>query len=178
MKIALCLIAPVLLTACNLLPKPAAVHDFGINSQPPAPISHRDQPVISVGAPKWLFDSRIRYRLVYAEPSLIRFYALDRWLAPPPELLEQFLAASDLPDHKPVQIYLQEFEQQFSAPDQAKVVMRFRLSVPSAAGQPEKSQEFRLQQVCPSANAKGAISAFTVLAQQATVTIKQWLQQP
>jgi cholesterol transport system auxiliary component len=178
MKIAIYLFTAIVLSACNILPKPSAVHDFGINAQPISPISHSDQPVITVSAPKWLFDNRIRYRLVYAQASLIRFYTLDRWLAPPPELLEQSLATSNLPTDKPVQIFLEEFEQQFNAPDQAKVVMRFRLSVRSTAGKPEKSQEFRLQKICPSADAKGAISAFTVVTQEATETIRHWLQQP
>ncbi len=76
-------------------------------------------------APTWLWDNRIRYRLLYASPTRVGFYALDLWIAPPPELFEQLLISSGKTRNYSLNIRLQDFEQQFDAPDRARVVLRF-----------------------------------------------------
>ncbi len=84
------------LSACTPFPqrdRPASLHDFGFrwnhNKQGDAPWSK-----VVVEAPEWLQDERIRYRLLYNEPTRVRFYTRDRWLAPPPSLLTQRLTAA------------------------------------------------------------------------------------
>ncbi|MFZ2407812.1 MAG: hypothetical protein WAW41_21995, partial [Methylobacter sp.] len=68
---------------CSVTAQQPALHDFGL----PAPAEiHQDKASVSVNAPTWLWDNRIRYRLLFASPSQVRFYGLDRWIAPPPEL--------------------------------------------------------------------------------------------
>ncbi|MGZ8200191.1 MAG: ABC-type transport auxiliary lipoprotein family protein, partial [Methylosarcina sp.] len=67
-------------TGCTLTPQQPAVHDFGAShAEPYNKLVTR--PDISVEAPKWLQDNRIRYRLLYAEPTRVRFYTMDRWIA-------------------------------------------------------------------------------------------------
>jgi cholesterol transport system auxiliary component len=120
-------------SSCSILPKaqPSAVHDLGyLNSNTPSEITTlTQQSPISVEAPKWLSDNRIRYRLLYADPTQVRFYSLDRWIAPPPELFEQLLNASGKQWAHPLSIRLDAFEQQFDSPGRAKVIIRFTATI-------------------------------------------------
>jgi cholesterol transport system auxiliary component len=159
--------------ACSVTDKQPAVHDFGL------PVSAKAQggASITVNAPTWLWDNRIRYRLLFASPSQVRFYGLDRWIASPPELLEQLLTSSGKAQDYVLIIRLQDFEQQFDAPDRARVVLRFSVEAhPVDNNQTIATQEFHLEQVTKTPDAAGAISGFTDLTQQATGKIQDWLK--
>ena len=105
-----------------------------------------NKPAITVDAPTWLWDNRIRYRLLYASPTRVGFYALDLWVAPPPELFEQLLIASGKIQNYSLVIWLNDFEQQFQAPDRARVILRFSVEA-YAVGNSKKAftQEFALE---------------------------------
>jgi cholesterol transport system auxiliary component len=166
-------------SSCSILSKPpSAVHDFGYpNSNPTSERSTLiQQSPITVEAPKWLSDNRIRYRLLYATPTQVRFYSLDRWIAPPPELFEQLLNASGKQWPHPVSIRLDVFEQQFDAPDKGKVIMHFTATTTSTDNKQKLStRDFHLQLPCPTPDAKGAVSGFTLLTKQAVDKIQAWL---
>lgn len=162
---------------CSVAPKQPqpALHDFG------APyFGHVSgtsaRSAVTVTAPKWLRDNRIRYRLLYAAPTRVRFYALDRWIAPPPELFEQHLIAGIKPLEYLLRIRLMDFEQQFEAPDRARVVMRFYLEA-YAPGSKRLlgAHEFHLQQATQTPDAAGAVTAFAELVRQAESGIQDWL---
>ncbi|MGZ5029164.1 MAG: ABC-type transport auxiliary lipoprotein family protein [Methylobacter sp.] len=157
---------------CSVNAKQPALHDFGLVG---ATVAQQDKKVsINVNAPTWLWDNRIRYRLLYSSPSQIRFYGLDRWIASPPELFEQLLAFnSKLPDYSFL-IQLQDFEQQFDAPDRARVVLRFSVEAYSGNNQKIGVQEFYLQQYTKTPDASGAINGFTNLARMANDRIHDW----
>ncbi|MGR8979863.1 MAG: hypothetical protein ACU84H_07225 [Gammaproteobacteria bacterium] len=76
-------------TGCSLGTRsvPITLHDLGPAGYPEKPVS-----ASSLDAPVWLWDDRIRYRLLYADASAIRYYSQDRWEAPPPALLEPHLS--------------------------------------------------------------------------------------
>jgi cholesterol transport system auxiliary component len=131
---------------------------------------------VNVNAPTWLWDSRIRYRLLFASPSQIRFYGLDRWIASPPEMLEQLLSSCCMAQDITVRIQLQDFEQQFDAPDRARVVMRFSVGAYSVDNIKISAQEFYLQQPSKTPDAAGAIKGFAGLAQQSADRIRDWLE--
>ena len=178
MRILPILLAMFALCGCSLLPKPADLHDFGLPAVNPtiAGDNPEQAATVTVEAPKWLYDNRIRYRLLYASSTQIRFYALDRWLAPPPELFEQLLTSSNLQSQHPVTVHLLEFEQHFSAPGQAKVLMAFTVDAKSAAKNlVEHRQEFRLQRPSPTPDARGAVAAFSSLTKEAAQQIQNWL---
>ena len=61
-------------------------HDLG-----PMAISATHGTPVTLDAPVWLWDERIRYRLLYEDATVIRHYNLDRWEAPLPVLLERRL---------------------------------------------------------------------------------------
>ncbi|TAN66781.1 MAG: hypothetical protein EPN17_13070 [Methylobacter sp.] len=157
---------------CSVPAKQPVLHDFGV------PVSAAAQQVkasVTVNAPTWLWDNRIRYRLLFASPSQVRFYGLDRWIASPPELLEQLLGSGKAQDYALI-IQLQDFEQQFDAPDRARVVLRFSVEVYSANNKQKiGTQAFYLQQATKTPDAAGAINGFIDLAQQAAEKIQGWL---
>ncbi|MFI3156706.1 MAG: hypothetical protein QX199_11165 [Methylococcaceae bacterium] len=158
---------------CSVSAKQPALHDFGLVMSTAA---HQGKASINVNAPTWLWDNRIRYRLLYSSPSQVRFYGLDRWIASPPELFEQLLNFSAKAQGYALIIRLQDFEQQFDAPDRARVVLRFSAEVYAADNkQKPNTQEFYLQQSAKTPDAAGAISGFTDLARQAAERIQVWL---
>lgn len=162
----------ILFTAgCGAPATQPALHDFGL------PASSAAQPgrtLISVNAPTWLWDNRIRYRLLFSSPSQVRFYGLDRWIAPPPELFEQLLVLSGNNQDYALIVRLQDFEQQFDVSDESRVVLRFTVEAYSD-NKKIKEQEFYLQQPAKSPDAEGAINGFTDLAHQAADKIQAWL---
>ena len=173
----LTLLVLCVLGGCDALPekKTWAVHDFGFPAS--TPINEATLPAhVTVEAPEWLADTRIRYRLLYSTPSQIRFYALDRWLAPPPELIEDVFNNSGNQWSRTVTVQLHGFEQQFDAPGQAKALLRFTATA-NSPGKTPQSKQFFIEKPCQTADAKGAVSAFAGLAQQAVIGVRAWLGQ-
>ncbi len=164
-------------TGCSISPRQPALHDFGFS----APISTDknkgdNNPAINVDAPTWLWDDRIRYRLLYASPTHVGFYGLDRWVGPPPELFEQLLLSSGKFQNYALIIWLHEFEQQFDAPDRARVVLRFSVEAYSSGlDKKVNSQEFYLERPAATPDAAGAVSGFARLTRQGADRIQAWL---
>ncbi|MGR9088340.1 MAG: ABC-type transport auxiliary lipoprotein family protein [Gammaproteobacteria bacterium] len=164
-----------LLGGCSITPGQPALHDFGSG---PATSSTRSQmiPNVTVNSPKWLQDTRIRYRLLYSEPTRVRFYALSRWIAPPTELLEQQLKLSLLPPNGFVKVTLLEFEQQFVSANQSKAVLNLFAEVYTADHHSFKdAKEFRMEQWTSTPNAEGAVDAFSLLTRKAAGQLQSWL---
>ena len=158
---------------CSVTAKQPAVHDFGL---PVSTAPQQSRASITVNAPTWLWDNLIRYRLLFAAPSQVRFYGLDRWIASPPELFEQLLASYHKAKDYSLIVRLQDFEQQFDAPERARVVLRFSVEAYSSDDkQMIGAQEFYLQQSTKTPDAAGAISGFIDLARQAAERIQGWL---
>lgn len=158
---------------CSVTARQPTLHDFGLSV--PTAID-QGKASVNINAPTWLWDNRIRYRLLFASPSQVRFYGLDRWIASPPELLEQLLIFSGKAQDYALIIRLQDFEQQFDAPDRARVVLHFSVEAYSAKNnQKLGTQEFYLQQPTKTPDAAGAISGFTDMAHQAAEKIQDWL---
>jgi cholesterol transport system auxiliary component len=164
------------ITGCSISPKQPALHDFGLPVSISTDKSKRDnKSTITVDAPTWLWDNRIRYRLLYASPTRVGFYALDLWIAPPPELFEQLLISSGKTRNYSLIIWLQDFEQQFDTPDRARVVLRFSVDAYSDDNKKIGAQEFYLERAITTPNAAGAVSGFDNLTRQAANRIQVWL---
>jgi cholesterol transport system auxiliary component len=156
--------------------KQAALHDFGVYT-PPTGKQTGIKADITVESPEWLGNQCIQYRLLYSEPTRLRCYNLDQWIAPPTELFKQQLLTSAIPIKQRLHIQILNFEQQFDAPKQARVVLTLVVN----AYQPQTdrliaSQTFQLQQTTASPDAAGAVTAFAHLTQQANIKIQLWLQ--
>jgi len=169
--------ASVSILGCTEAVQAPALHDFGVGNALPASGLHQSASTeIKVSAPRWLSDNRIRYRLLYDQPTRVRFYNLDQWIAPPPELLRLHFAAGRLDPNYSLVIQLLNFEQQFESPANASVLLRFSADV-FAAGSKNKreSREFVLRSGKVGPDAQGAVKGFAELAGQASQQIQAWL---
>jgi len=170
-----------LLASCGILPErppSPALHDFGLTarSAPPggeaAPWSS-----VAVSAPEWLQSENIRYRLLYAEPTRVRFYSQDRWIAPPPALLAQRLSQRDGNDGYGLKISLLAFEQVFDGPGQARLLVSFRASAYRQGFDVAISEKtFRFVRPTPSADAQGAVTAASGWVDEAEQSLDDWLR--
>ena len=161
---------------CSVSPKQPVLHDFGLPDIVSTNKISTNGHGITVDAPTWLWDNRLRYRLLYAPQTRIGFYALDLWVGPVPELFEQLLISSGKVKNYPLIISLQSFEQQFDAPDHSRVVMSFLVEAYSADKKTKIGvQAFYLEQSTVTANAAGAVSGFANLTRQAADKIQLWL---
>lgn len=161
-------------TACTMGSKPAmpVSHDLG-----PIGIPDANSITLTLSAPVWLWNERIRYRLLYKDPTAIHYYNLDRWEAPLPALLERRLKVSGQQQALTLQIQLTQFEQQFETINNAHVVMAFTASVfLGDSNSLLAKRSFILSQQTVSADAKGAIAGFVVLAEQANKEMILWLK--
>jgi ABC-type uncharacterized transport system auxiliary subunit len=163
----------ILVSACVSTPEPIAQHDLGVSKSSSIAIMPKS---ITVKAPQWLSDTAIHYRLLYSSPTRVRAYTLDSWLEPPPKLFQQKLQSSDKNFKYPLKIQLLDFEQQFISPDRAKVLVVFSVEALSLdETRVLGSQKFMLQQATVTADAKGAITAFAQLTEQAADRIYKWI---
>jgi cholesterol transport system auxiliary component len=168
----------LLLLGCQVLPdRPPrpAVHDFG-----PVPSAAANTIIpwsaVSVEAPEWLHDPLIRYRLLYSQPTQVRFYSLDRWVAPPPELLASRLAASNSTKGYELRLSLQTFEQVFEAPDRSVVQLNFQASaIDPQTAQRASLRVFRFSRPARSADAAGAVESISRLVEQALAELAKWM---
>lgn len=157
-------------SACSTYPEQLALHDFGLPV-----VADGFQANVRIEAPEWLQDNRIRYRLLYASPTQVRFYTLDRWIASPPELFEQqLLVGGKLPGRRLI-IRLLDFEQQFDAPDSARAMLRLSVSVDANDNTPVATQIMSLEQATTTPDAKGAVDGLARLTRQAVDKIQDFL---
>ena len=161
-------------TACTIGSKPAmpVSHDLGPIGMPGA-----DTIPITLSAPVWLWNERLRYRLLYKDATAIHYYNLNHWEAPLPALLERRLKVTGQQQALKLQIQLTQFEQQFETINNAHVVMSFTVSAFSGdSNSLLAKRSFTLSQPTVSADAEGAIAGFVVLTEQANKEISVWLE--
>jgi cholesterol transport system auxiliary component len=103
---------------------------------------------------------------------------LDRWIAPPPELLAQHFVLSGDGGHLRIRIELQEFEQIFERPDHAKALIRFRVSAYERGSNKRLAERtFELEKISPSADADGAVVSLAGLAGDAIAAVRSWIEE-
>lgn len=161
------------LAGCGVNTQQPALHDFGVLPGNSNAVTQTD---IVIEAPQWLANTRIRYRLLYASPTQISYYNLDRWIAPPSELLEQELEAGGSNLGYPLKIRLLDFEQQFDSPGRAKALISFTAEAYTTDRKSKLgSKTFRLERLTTTPDAKGAVNAFSELSRQAAEQIEIWI---
>lgn len=165
-------------SACSTTAKTVALHDFGVAVVRTAPqaTNSKIKADISIDSPAWLANECIHYRLLYAAPTELRCYNLDKWIAPPAELFkQQLLTSGQFSKHRLI-IHLLDFEQQFATAQQTRVVVNFVVDVYDAGSDRLlTTQTFHLQQATATADAAGAVAGFAHLTQQAGDKIQRWL---
>lgn len=160
----------LLCSACSLPTKPNTnKHDFGVFNNATTKTD------INITMPDWLYNSCIHYRLLYSSPTELRCYNLDEWIAPPSELLKQYLSYK-LNNNQRLVIELNEFEQQFDSKDTAKVIVSVMVSVyDKKTEQLLNSKRFKFSQTTEP-NAKGAVLGFSKIIQIMNTEIQAWLK--
>jgi cholesterol transport system auxiliary component len=153
-----------------------AFHDFGPAEEIFPSATNASQPLITVDAPTWLWDNRLRYRLLHRMPTQIGYYRLDQWVAAPPELLQQWFAANAKGGDYLLALELMNFEQRFQSSSEAYVVMSLKATVFSTNYKKKGGdKDFYWRYPCPSPNADGAIMAFRRLLKQVDSDLNAWL---
>lgn len=166
-------------SGCSFTPEKSPtprLHDLG---PLPSGAEHLPMPwsAVDVTAPEWLKNDRIHYRLVYSDSTRVGVYTLDRWVAPPSELLALRFGTSGDGGPLRVRIELQAFEQIFEQPDSAKAVMRFRVSVHELRSRNRLAERtFELSTISPSPDAAGAVVSLADLADDAIERVRLWIE--
>lgn len=179
MKNLLWMLVVVLLAACSILPKPVpppALHDFGPPPNAPAVTGGPIQ--VSVSAPAWLDDTAIYYRLLYSDPTQLRTYADNRWLAPPAELLQTRLRAAFANGnaHYRLQVQLLDFEQVFDTAQTARISLRVLVDLQDLSDGKTVAQQLFTVSVPVSSDVQGAVSGNARAADEFIVELGQWIQ--
>lgn len=169
-------------SACNLFPdRPSspALHDFGSSEKFTSSQSGDSDATtwltVAVEAPEWLQNENIRYRLLYADPTRVRFYAQDRWLASPSAMLAQRLSLASGRHGWRLKISLLKFEQVFDDPQKARVILVFSASVQRPGSEEIVNKKvFSLSLPSPTADAAGAVFASAILVDDAISSLQIW----
>ena len=159
----------LLCSACSLPTKPNTnKHDFGVFN------SANTKADINTNTPDWLYNSCIHYRLLYSSPTELRCYNADEWIAPPSELLKQYLNYK-LNSKQRLVIELNEFEQQFDSKNTARVIVSIMINVyDKKTEQLLINKGFKFSQITEP-NAKGAVLGFSKIIQTMNNEIQVWL---
>lgn len=173
------------LTGCSLAPKlpQPAVFDLG---PPPADVmpSALHLRIADAGAPPWLADAGIGYRLAFKDPFRREIYRDSRWAAAPAALLTQRLqlrlagrSCNSPANAEPPQLKLslEEFSQVFDSPTSARVVLRLRARLdagPLSGRTPDRL--FTVQVASPTADAAGAVRGLASATDQVLGDVLTW----
>jgi cholesterol transport system auxiliary component len=148
-----------------------------------APLAPRFKATLAVSpiqAPSWLRTTALAYRLDYEPAAPPRAYSLERWTAPPSELLtlqlrERITAINDgftlerLPgdtDGYRLAVTLEEFIQSFPSPGRSRCVVTHSVIA---------QRTFRAERPAPSPDAVGAVQGLVVATDADLDDLLTWL---
>jgi cholesterol transport system auxiliary component len=140
---------------------------------------------VDVVAPTWLDGPAMQYRLAYADPARRASFAESRWVAPPPELLQQTLRrqlsaaeSRGAPGACRLQIEVDEFVQVFDSPQSSSGVIELRAALLARSDAPLARQTFRASRPAQSADARGGVAALAAATGDLATAIGNWLDAP
>jgi cholesterol transport system auxiliary component len=179
-RAALLLALAVLPVACVSRPDvPLRTYDFGLAAAPePGQLSVH---VREIEAPDWLERTEMLYRLAYREPRGLEPYSRSHWAGTPASMLtlrlRQALGHVEARSARCVlAIDLEEFSQVFDSERSSRALLHARASLRQAGGQrPPDLTVLRLQRPAPTPDAAGAAAAFSVLADELTSQLRNWI---
>ena len=187
-----CVTVALSLSACAVPQAPATkrVYDFGpasaantvIATAFPSPLA-----LAEVDAPRALDSTDVQYRLAYANAQELRPYALARWSMPPAQLVEQrvrsllsalgpVLVPGEGSPAYTLKLDLEEFSQQFDAPDASQGVVQLRATLLRGTALVAQ-RSFSAAAPARSADAPGGVGALAVATQDAASQMAAWVAQ-
>jgi cholesterol transport system auxiliary component len=134
---------------------------------------------VEVGAPSWLSDSAMQYRLSYLEPTRRFDYADSRWAAPPAELLGQVLErrlAGPAVDRCRLHIELDEVIQDFESAQTSHILLAGR-AILLAGPESLARRKFSFTQPAPTADARGGVAAAASVVKALGDDLASWIAQ-
>jgi cholesterol transport system auxiliary component len=179
------------LGACSIAPQPrdVAAYDFG----PAAPAKSEPRialnlAVAEIGAPAWMDNANLYFRLAYADAARPQAYANSRWAMPPAALLTQRLRAALQQASKAavlspadgvrtdyvLRLDLEEFSQVFDSPEKSRGVVRLQARLVRGR-ELAAQQSFAVELPAPSANAEGGVRALSAASDEAGRRLADWL---
>jgi ABC-type uncharacterized transport system auxiliary subunit len=179
----------LLLTGCadwlpNRRPPPAVPHDLGWLPAP-TPVALEEIPVVAVESPPWLSEPALRYRQAGSDPTALRRYPDDYWVAPPRELvldrLQQYLLASRHVAARPnspryrLEVRLLRFEQEQNGLRSEAIVSLQALLLDPRNRRQFASPAIEARVASPSPGAAGAVRGLGQATDQAIVELMSWL---
>ena len=195
------MITSLILNGCATVPAAVQTHyTLTPLAQPPATAQEQSTlrynmslRVGSVAAPAWLNSRDIYYQLLYQDKETISVYSQAQWIAAPPlligRLLENNLSAAHLwkavigPDSNALadlslQVYLVEFQQNFSSPKNSYGVLRARVTLVDNNNNEVIAQtDFDLQVPSPQGDAAGGVTALNRATNELLTLVNRWLVQ-
>ncbi|SER41614.1 cholesterol transport system auxiliary component [Nitrosomonas sp. Nm51] len=184
------------ISGCTIIPetnKNIATYNFAAGTDPSVRQTGKDGRkilVATVSAPLWLDTRSIHYRLNYYNRSQSYTYANSRWSSPPAFLLTQqiknkiagttrHLVVEDsgvaIADNE-LHIELEEFSQIFDTLNDSHVIIRFRTSLVSNTHRLIAQKTFSARQKAPTADAAGAVEAFSIASNELVDALVEWMQ--
>jgi hypothetical protein len=168
----------------NRRPPPAVPHDLGWLPAP-IPITLEEIPVVAVESPTWLSEPALRYRQAASNPTALRRYPDDYWVAPPRELLldrlQQYLLASRSAAARPnspryrLEVRLLRFEQEQNGLRSEAIVSLQALLLDPRNRRQFASPAITTRVASPSLGAAGAVRGLGQAMDQAIIQLMNWL---
>lgn len=164
---------------------PRAYHDLGEvrqglgrSARPTFPLRNLD-----VVAPSWLDNTAMQYRLAYDSDTRRRNYTESRWVAPPPDLVQQALRRMVVASGTEVpaggcrlRVDLDEFVQVFEAPAQSETRLEARAVLLAPRTERLLARKgFRIREAGAGADAAGGAKAHAAGVRQLAVELRDWL---
>lgn len=191
-----------LISACTVLPKPqttVSTYDFGSQAasntaQLPNQSNLMPKSILIANAttPSWLESTAIYYRLLYHNPTQTYAYANSRWIAAPAALFTQQIrnriitdtlefvtkdSATAKTDYV-LHIELEEFMQLFDTATESRIAIGFHASLIERNTRKLIAQKsFNRTEKTPSADAAGAVLAFSTTSHELIDELVNWLLQ-
>lgn len=187
------LLSLALIAGCALGPNAregAASYDFGLprTDREARPRLQQDLVVAEVGAPAWMDNSAIHYRLAYQDPARPQAYARSRWVMSPAALLGQrlranlarasaagvFVPADGVRAAYTLRLELEEFSQVFDAPERSRALLRLRASLVRKRDLVAQ-RSFDVERAAATPNAEGGVRALIAASDAAGEQLIGWL---
>lgn len=138
---------------------------------------------VDVVAPSWLDTPAMQYRLAYAEASRRSSFTESRWVAPPPELIQQVLRrslsvgdAGAVAGNCRLVVDVDEFIQRFDSPQSSTAVLELRVALIGARAEaPLARRSFSIARPATGADARGGVAALGSATAEAALAISRWL---
>jgi len=170
------------LAACSqfpLYPEEVPIQRYDLGPMTEAPVAARPWRV-SVSTRQELRVQAMRYRLLYDQPTEVRFYAYSQWAEPPAEIVRKALetrllwAERTKADQCNLHLDLLRFEQEFDTPETSRGALIVRAAL-RRGGTTVDERLWTHTVPAPSPDAAGGVTALAESVRNLAEALQVWL---